>query len=34
MAQNITGPGEGTEVETQDFDGGGMKHKVGRGVIS
>jgi hypothetical protein len=32
--QNMTGPAEGQEVETQEADGGGMKHKVGRGVVS
>jgi hypothetical protein len=32
--QNMTGPAEGQEVVTQDADGGGMKHKVGRGVVS
>jgi hypothetical protein len=33
MAQNITGPGEGQTIETQEFDGGGMRHNVGRGVV-
>ena len=31
---NITGPGEGEEVATLDRDGGSVRHKVGRGVIS
>jgi hypothetical protein len=32
--QNITGPGEGEEVATLERDGGSVRHKVGRGVIS
>jgi hypothetical protein len=32
-AQNITGPGEGQDVETQEPDGGMMRHRVGRGVV-
>ena len=32
--QNITGPGEGVEEATFDPDGGSVRHKVGRGVIS
>jgi hypothetical protein len=31
--QNMTGPAEGQDVETQDADGGGMRRKVGRGVV-
>ncbi len=31
--ENITGPGEGTETETLDSDGGTTRHKVGRGVV-
>ena len=31
--QNITGPGEGQDVETQEPDGGMMRHRVGRGVV-
>lgn len=33
-AQNMTGPGVGTNVQTQEPDGGGMTHTVGRGVVS
>ena len=32
-AQNITGPGEGQEVRTEDPDGGMTTHRVGRGVV-
>jgi hypothetical protein len=32
-AQNITGPGEGQEVRTEEPDGGMMRHRVGRGVV-
>lgn len=32
-AQNITGPGEGHDVRTEDADGGMMRHRVGRGVV-
>jgi hypothetical protein len=32
--QNISGPGEGQDVETQEPDGGMMRHRVGRGVVS
>ena len=31
--QNITGPGEGQEVRTEEPDGGMMSHRVGRGVV-
>ena len=31
---NMTSGGEGTTAETSDFDGGSMRHSVGRGVIS
>jgi hypothetical protein len=31
--QNITGPGEGADVETADTNGGAMHHRVGRGVV-
>jgi hypothetical protein len=32
-AQNITGPGEGQDVQTEEPDGGRMRHRVGRGVV-
>ena len=32
--QNLTGAGTGRTVETLDNDGGSVRHKVGRGVIS
>jgi hypothetical protein len=31
---NISGPGEGTEEATLEPDGGSVRHKVGRGVVS
>ena len=31
---NMTGPGEGAEEATLDRDGGSVRHKVGRGVVS
>jgi len=31
---NLTGAGEGQREETQDFDGGSVGHRVGRGVTS
>jgi hypothetical protein len=31
---NHTGAGEGQREETQDFDGGSVGHRVGRGVRS
>ena len=31
---NMTGPGEGQAEETQDNDGGSVRHAVGRGVVS
>ena len=31
--QNITGPGAGMDVETNDADGGISTHRVGRGVV-
>ena len=31
---NLTGSGEGQREETQDFDGGSVGHRVGRGVTS
>jgi hypothetical protein len=31
---NMTGPAEGTEVQTQDPSGASVRHKVGRGVVS
>ena len=33
-AQNISGPGTGMRVETNEADGGVSTQKVGRGVIS
>ena len=30
---NMTGPGEGQFVATQDSDGGSVRHAVGRGVV-
>ncbi len=30
----LTGPGEGIEQATAEADGGSVRHKVGRGVIS
>ena len=33
-AANISGPGEGVDEATLDNDGGSVRHKVGRGVIS
>lgn len=32
--QNMTGPGEGRTVATQEADGGSVSHRVGRGVVS
>ena len=32
--QNLTGAGRGRTEETLDSDGGSVRHKVGRGVIS
>ena len=32
--QNLTGEGQGQREETQDFDGGSVGHRVGRGVTS
>jgi hypothetical protein len=32
--QNITGAGEGRTEDTLDSDGGSVRHRVGRGVIS
>ena len=31
---NMTGPGEGQMQDTQDSDGGSVRHAVGRGVVS
>ena len=31
---NITGPGAGTEQATLETNGGSVRHKVGRGVVS
>jgi hypothetical protein len=31
---NISGPGEGQEEATLETDGGSVRHKVGRGVVS
>jgi hypothetical protein len=31
---NMTGPGEGDVEDTQDNDGGSVRHAVGRGVVS
>jgi hypothetical protein len=31
---NMTGPGEGQMQDTQDTDGGSVRHAVGRGVVS
>jgi hypothetical protein len=31
---NITGPGRGTDESTLDPNGGSVRHKVGRGVVS
>ncbi len=31
---NVTGPGRGVPVATQDADGGSTTHTVGRGVVS
>ena len=31
---NMTGPGEGEMQDTQDTDGGSVRHAVGRGVVS
>jgi hypothetical protein len=31
---NMTGPGEGATQSTLDNDGGSVRHKVGRGVVS
>ena len=31
---NMTGPGEGVPVATQEADGGSISHRVGRGVVS
>lgn len=30
----LTGPGQGVEEATADIDGGTVRHKVGRGVVS
>ena len=30
---NLTGPGEGIDVEVADSDGGGRRQTVGRGVV-
>jgi hypothetical protein len=32
--QNITGAGEGRTEDTLDSDGGSVRHRVGRGVVS
>jgi hypothetical protein len=31
---NMTGPGEGQDVMTQDDSGESVRHRVGRGVVS
>jgi hypothetical protein len=31
---NMTGPGEGEDVMTQDDSGESVRHRVGRGVVS
>ncbi len=31
---NITGGGEGEQISTLERDGGSVRHKVGRGVVS
>ena len=31
---NISGPGEGAEEATLETNGGSVRHKVGRGVVS
>jgi len=30
---NVTGPGQGTSVRTEDYSGGSIRHVVGRGVV-
>jgi hypothetical protein len=32
--ETLTGPGEGTRVDTLDSDGASQAHRVGRGVVS